>query len=64
MANPRKATRPGKGRKLSVPETHQLKIARKTLTMSDAGALIMGGPTKAEARIIIKRLTGKTPRES
>ena len=47
-------------RTLSVPERHQLKIARDTLKMSDAGALVMGGPTKDEARRIIKELTGKT----
>lgn len=47
--------------RLSVPETHQLRIARDTLRMSDAGALIMGGPSKAEAREIIQRLTGKPP---
>lgn len=46
-------------RTLSVPERHQLKIARDTLKMSDAGARIMGGPTKAEAREIILRLTGR-----
>jgi len=51
-------------RKLSVPEQHQLKIAKKTLTYSDFGAKIMGGPTKAEAREIIKRLTGKSAREN
>ena len=50
-------------RYLSVPEQHQLKIARKMLTYSDAGARIMGGPTKAEARQIIKKLTGRTPKE-
>ena len=44
---------------LSVPEKHQLSIARKTLTMSDVGALIMGGPNKDEAREIIYRLTGR-----
>ena len=44
---------------LSVPEKHQLKIARDTLKLSDAGARIMGGMTKAEAREVIKRLTGK-----
>jgi len=48
---------------LSVPEQHQLKIARKTLTYSDAGALIMGPPSKAEARQIIKKLTGRMPKE-
>ena len=46
-------------RKLSVFEKHQLAIAKKTLTYSDAGALIMGGMTKEEAKIIIKKLTGK-----
>ena len=50
-------------RTLSVPEQHQLKIARATLKMSDAGAMIMGGPTKQEAREIILRLTGKVARE-
>ena len=50
-------------RYLSVPEQHQLKIARKTLTYSDAGAKIMGPPTKAEARQIILKLTGKMPKE-
>jgi len=46
-------------KKLSVPEKHQLRIARKTLKMSDVGALIMGGPSKPEARQIILDLTGK-----
>jgi len=50
-------------RYLTVPEQHQLKIARKTLTYSDVGAMIMGGMTKAEARQIIKKLTGRTPKE-
>lgn len=40
-------------------DKHQLKIARATLKMSDAGARIMGGMTKAEAREVIRRLTGK-----
>ncbi len=44
---------------LSVPQQHQLKIARKTLTYSDVGALIMGGMTKQEARDVILKLTGK-----
>ena len=51
-------------RKLSVFDKHQLAIAKKTLTYSDVGAKIMGGPTKVEAREIIKRLTGRTPREN
>jgi hypothetical protein len=50
-------------RYLSVPEQHQLRIARKTLTYSDVGARIMGSPTKAEARQIIKKLTGRAPKE-
>ena len=48
---------------LSVPERHQLKVARKTLTYSDVGARCMGGPTKEEAREIILRLTGKPAKE-
>lgn len=43
---------------LSVPEQHQLKIAKATLRMSDIGAKIMGGMTKDEARLVIQRLTG------
>ena len=50
-------------KQLTIPERSQLIVARKTLTYSDAGALIMGPPTKAEAREIIKRLTGRTPKE-
>jgi hypothetical protein len=48
---------------LSVPEKHQLRIARDTLKMSDVGARIMGGPTKEEARAVILRLTGKIATE-
>ena len=44
---------------MSVPEKHQLRIARETLKMSDAMAGVMGGPTKAEAREIIQRLEKK-----
>ena len=50
-------------RKLSVPERHQLKVARKTLTLSDVGALCLGGPTKEEARAIILELTGRPAKE-
>lgn len=50
-------------RQLSVPERHQLKIARKTLRMHDAAVNILPGPSKAEAREIIQKLTGKKPRE-
>uniref|UniRef100_A0A6M3XVW0 Uncharacterized protein n=1 Tax=viral metagenome TaxID=1070528 RepID=A0A6M3XVW0_9ZZZZ len=48
-------------KKLSTPERHQLKIARDTLKMSDAGALIMGGMTKTEALNIINRYHGLKP---
>jgi hypothetical protein len=50
-------------RKLSVPESHQLKIARRTLQLSDAGALILGGMTKEQARAVILRLTGKPAKD-
>lgn len=50
-------------RELSVPEKHQLKIARDTLRMPDAIAAVVGGPSKEEAREIIKRLTGKEAKE-
>lgn len=42
--------------KLNVFEKHQLAIARKTLKMSDAGAFIMGGPTKKESRAFIAKM--------
>lgn len=44
---------------LTVPEKHQLKIARRTLELSEVGALILGGPNHKEAREIIFRLTGR-----
>lgn len=46
-------------RRLDVFERHQLKIARRTLQLSDVGALIMGGMSKAQARELIRELTGK-----
>lgn len=33
---------------------HRLRIAFRTLQLSDVGALILGGITKAEARVLIK----------
>jgi hypothetical protein len=39
---------------LSVPEKHQLKIAKCTLRLSDVGARIMGGMSKQEARDFLK----------
>jgi len=44
-------------RQLSVPERHQLKIARDILKMNDVFVKIMGGMTKDEARATIARLT-------
>ncbi len=41
---------------LTVPEKHQLAIAKSTLKMSDAGAMIMGGMTKKEARDFLKKI--------
>ena len=38
---------------LTVPQKHQKNIALKTLKMSDVGAVIMGGMTKAEARVCL-----------
>lgn len=49
---------------LSVFDKHQLNIAYKTLKMSDVGAKIIGGMTKEQARDIIKKFTGKAPKES
>lgn len=37
-----------------VAKGHQMKIAKSTLKMSDIGARIMGGMSKAEARKFIK----------
>ena len=42
---------------MNVFDKHQLKIAKRTLKMSDVGAEIMAGMTKIEAREIIKKLT-------
>ena len=40
---------------MSIFDKHQLKIAKDTLKMSDAGAFIMAGMTKDEARRIISK---------
>ena len=50
-------------RELSVPEKHQLKIARDTMKMPYAMIAVMGGPNREEAREIIERLTGEVPLE-
>ena len=41
---------------LDVPQQHQLKIAKKTLKMNDAMAMIMGGMSKQEARDFLKSI--------
>ena len=48
---------------MSVFDKHQLRVAKATLRMHDAGARIMGGMTKDEARQVIRRLTGKEAKE-
>ena len=40
----------------SVAQRHQFKIAKSTLRMSDAGALIMGGMSKLEARQFLRSM--------
>lgn len=47
---------------LSVPEKHQLRIARDTLRMTPAMARVMGGMTHEEAREVIRRLGGAQPK--
>ncbi len=44
---------------LSVPEKHQLQVARQTLKLNPAMVAVMGGPSVEEAKAIIKRLTGQ-----
>ena len=51
-------------KRLSVFEKHRLKIAKKTLKMSDIGARIMGGMTKEEAKEFIKKLEWRYPDEN
>jgi len=34
---------------------HQIQIAKRTLRMSDVGAMIMGGMNKAEARAVLRK---------
>ena len=48
-------------RQLSVPDRHQLKVARDTLKLRDGVVGFLGGPTKEQARQIIFDLTGKWP---
>jgi hypothetical protein len=51
------------GRELSVPEKHQLRIAKQTINMPDAMVGVMGGPDKKKSAEIIRRLTGKEPKD-
>jgi len=49
--------------RLTVPEQHQLKIARRTLfELSDTGVLVLGGMTKDEAETVIERNGTKSDR--
>jgi hypothetical protein len=41
---------------LPVPEKHMLKIAKSTLKLSDVGAIVMGGMTKAGARAFLRKI--------
>ena len=50
-----------KKRALTVFEKHSLRIARATLNMPDEMLGVMGGMTKAEARKVIRELTGRDP---
>lgn len=43
---------------------HQLKIAKKTLTMPDAMVAVMGGMTKAEAKLILGMASAVRPKVS
>jgi len=43
-------------KKLSVGDKHKLSIAKKTLSMTDAGANVMGGMNKDEAREFLKKI--------
>lgn len=45
----------------NVADKHQIRIAKQTLRLSDAGVLVMGGMTKAEARGILRAKAGWTP---
>jgi len=39
----------------SIFDKHQIAIAKRTLQLSDEGALILGGMTKEEARAILQK---------
>lgn len=52
----RRARTPKKNRELTVPEKHQIAIAKQTLKMPDAMVGVMGGMTKEQARELLHRL--------
>jgi hypothetical protein len=56
----RNPVRRGK-RTLTVPETHQLRIAQANFKMHPAMTGVLGGGSPEESREIIKRLTGRDP---
>lgn len=39
-------------------DRHQIKIAKRTLRLSDAGAICLGGMTKLSARIVLRTKAG------
>lgn len=45
---------------LSIPDKHQIIIAKRTLQLSDVGALVLGGMTKEEARRVLAKKAGWT----
>jgi len=49
--------------KLSIPERHQLRVAKKTVNMPDAIAGVLSGMSKREARRVIVELTGFNVKE-
>ena len=50
-------------KQLSIPEQHQLKIAKATLKMTDVMARVLGGMTKEEAKEIVRKLEKHEPKE-
>jgi hypothetical protein len=48
-------------RRLDTFERHQLKIARATLRMNPAIVAVIGGPSIAEAKLLVAELTERKP---
>lgn len=55
------AFRNPRDRQLGVPERHQLRVAQQSLKMPAPMLGVMGGPTVAQAKAIMARLTGDRP---